>query len=307
MVRAGLFLFVLWPAMVFFLACQQKNEGQITDINAYIKSIQQWHNERIQRLRQPYGWLSLVGLYWLHPGKNTFGSDSTNDIIFPPQTPPHMGWFLLQDSTVTIHIQPGIHVFHGKKKVKELKLFHDLTGHPTKLTYGTLQWYIIKRGKRFGVRLKDSNSPVRQQFSGIPMFPIDPKWRVKAHLEPYRPPKTIPIPTIIGTIEKDHSPGALVFQWEGKTYRLDAIAEPGDKEWFIIFGDATNGKETYHGGRFLDVPAPDEDGTTWIDFNKAYNPPCVFTPYATCPLPPAQNRLPIAIRAGEKMVSSPLH
>ena len=181
----------------------------------------------------------------------------------------------------------------------------DVSGEPTILELNSLSWFIIKRGEEYGVRLRDSENENITRFKGIEMFPIDTTWRVSAKLEPYDPPKIIEVPTILGTISKETSPGALVFRLRGNIYRLDPIAEPGDESLFVIFADQTNGSETYDAGRFLYVNKPNENDSTIIDFNKAYNPPCAFTSFATCPLPPTQNVLPIRITAGEKKYAHP--
>jgi len=175
------------------------------------------------------------------------------------------------------------------------------------LSYGTLMWYIHKVDDKYAVRLKDSENPARIHFKGIETYPIDAKWRIKAKFEPYDPPKHLPIPNIMGFNTDEISPGRLVFKVKGKTYSLDPILEVGEKDYFIIFGDKTNGIETYGAGRFVYASPPDSDGFTYIDFNKAYNPPCVFTKYATCPLPPPQNRLPFKVTAGEKKSAGAHH
>jgi hypothetical protein len=184
---------------------------------------------------------------------------------------------------------------------------HDLQDNPTKLSLGALSWTIIKRGERYGVRLRDHEHPALQNFAGIETFPIDSTWRVEATFEFNNPPHLIAIPTVLNTINEEPSPGAVVFKINGKTYRLDATGKMTDKELFVIFADQTNGKETYGAGRFLYVPTPSKTGKTIIDFNKAYNPPCAFTAYATCPLPPEQNKLPVRITAGEKNYAHAAH
>jgi len=163
----------------------------------------------------------------------------------------------------------------------------------------TIQFHLIRRGDRLGVRSKDSESPVRTEFRGIEHYPASWEWRVEGRFEPYEPPKHVPVPTVLGTVDDELSPGAVVFEAEGRTLRLDVLEGADEHEVFVIFGDTTNGTETYGGGRFLYADL-EPGGRLVLDFNKAYNPPCAFTPYATCPLPPKQNRLPLAIRAGEK-------
>ncbi len=274
-------------------------------LDAYRAAIDQWHDERIVNLKKPDGWLNLAGLFWLKPGENTFGADAKNDIIFPgANTPAVMGAFILQDSVVTIKALPGVKILHEQQPVTEMRLRSDADGDKTVLSFGSLRWFIIKREDRYAVRLRDLDSPLARNFKGIERYPVDPKWKVAATLKPYNPPKTLNVPTVYGTVVKEACPGALNFTLDGKTYLLEPTQE--DDSYFIVFGDATNGKETYGGGRFLYIK-PDAGGKLFIDFNKAYNPPCVFTPYATCPMPTPENRLPLRITAGEQIYGDGHH
>jgi uncharacterized protein (DUF1684 family) len=283
-----------------FFNCQSgEDEDKVK--KEYITSIEEWHRLRIEGLKKPDGWLSLAGLYWLEPGENRFGSDSTNDIIFPPhKAAPRMGELLLSTDKITLSVEPGIKIFFQGKPVTHLQLKSDETTDPTILEYGSLSWYVIKRGEEYLVRLKDSSNPLIEKFKGLEYYPVDLNWRLKSKFEYYQPPKVVPIPNVLGKIDSQPSPGSLIFEIEGKEYRLDVVGEPQDLRFFVIFADLTNGWETYGAGRFLYVDRPGENGLTWIDLNQAYNPPCAFTPYATCPLPPEQNYLPVKISAGEK-------
>jgi uncharacterized protein (DUF1684 family) len=173
-------------------------------------------------------------------------------------------------------------------------------GGPTILEMGTLSWYVIRRGDRLLIRLRDSESTVRKSFAGLERFAIDERWRIDGTLETYTPDKYIPIDDTIGLTTSQRVFGAIVFEIDGETYRLDALGKPGAEQLFVIFADGTSGLETYGGGRFLYTDTPSSDGRVTIDFNKAYNPPCAFNDYTTCPLPPPQNRLPIRVTAGEK-------
>ena len=176
---------------------------------------------------------------------------------------------------------------------------NDLSGNPTVLTLGSLKWFIIKRGEdKYGVRVRDLRASLLENFKGIDTFPINEDWKIIAKYEPYNPPKIISIPSIIGTVDQDTARGSLVFEVNGEKYKLDPIKE--GNEFFIIFADETSGKETYGAGRFLYADMPDSLGNVILDFNKAYNPPCSFTKYATCPLPPKQNYLHLSVTAGEK-------
>ena len=288
-------LIFLIISFLFLPGCSKKEIDKGSP--QYIASIKEWHKERIERLKKENGWLDLAGLFWLKDGENTFGAGSSNDIIFP-KGPDKIGTFILKDSTVTVKINPGIEVTNDKTPVKEASLKTDLSGDPTILSIRSLRWYIIKRDDKYGVRLRDVDSKLRKEFKEIDTYPVNEDWKVTAKFEPYNPPKPISIPTIIGTVDEDKAPGALVFKKDGKEYKLDPVVE-GDV-FFIIFADETSGKETYGAGRFLYTEMPDSAGNVILDFNKAYNPPCAFTPYATCPLPPKQNYLKLRVTAGEK-------
>ncbi len=221
-------------------------------------------------------------------------------MIFPAgKAPAVAGSFERHGKDVTIKVMPGVGVTHDGKPVDTLFLRSDADGPPTGLELGSLRFFVIDRGDRVGVRVKDTKSPALAAFHGLDEFPIRPDWRVAARFEPYQPPKQIPIPNILGQVTDTPSPGAVVFEKDGKTYRLDALPGGEDGSLFVIFGDQTNGHETYGAGRFLGIDPP-KDGRVVVDFNQAYNPPCAFTSYATCPLPPKQNKLAMRVEAGEK-------
>jgi len=174
-------------------------------------------------------------------------------------------------------------------------------GRPPTVHLGSLQWFVIERADRIGIRLRDTENPAIAAFDGIEMFPIDVGWRIPARFDRYDPPKMIRIPNIIGTVSVQPSPGAVVFDVDGEELRIDVTGDPYGERFSIVFGDRTNADETYGGGRFLTVNAPDDRDRMFIDFNRATNPPCAFTEFATCPLPPRQNQLPVRIEAGEKV------
>ena len=269
---------------------------------AHRAEIEAWRAKRMASLRREDGWLTLVGLFWLEQGKNRFGTDKkANRIVFPEGSGGKtMGSLDLAGENVTLHAKPDAALTAGGKPVTTMVLKTDADEEPTVLTNGRLRFYVIKRGRKLGVRVKDSKSPALAAFQGIDSFPVDTKWRFDARFVAYDPPKPVAVPNILGTVEQEKSPGAVVFEVGGKEYRLEAVKEAGSDDLFLIFGDQTNGFETYGGGRFLYTAPPDKDGNVVVDFNKAYNPPCVFTPYATCPLPPAANRLSLRVEAGEK-------
>jgi len=284
--------------VVSFYSCNDKQLVQ-KGSPEYISEIEQWHQKRISRLKEDTGWLNLVGLFWLNEGENRFGSAEDNDIIFP-SGPAHIGSLILQDSTVTIKVLPDISVLNNEKPVSEMILKDDHSDEPTILQVGSLRLYIIKRTKGYAIRLRDLNSELVKTFKGIESFPINEDWRIEAKFERYNPPKKITIPDIVGTSEEENSPGAVVFTKENQTFRMDALDAGGNRIWFI-FADETSSEETYGAGRFLYTDKADSNGIVILDFNKAYNPPCVFTNFATCPLPPRDNYLKLRITAGEKM------
>jgi uncharacterized protein (DUF1684 family) len=270
------------------------------DEAGYVAEIKAWQQTRLQGLKNKNGWLSLAGLFWLQQGKNTFGSDKGNDLVITDvKAPAQIGTFFWEKDEVRFAASEKVNVLHEDKSVSELKLENDTTGKPTVLNCGSLSWYIIKRGNRLGIRLKDSRHPRLNKLEKIDSFPVNLQWRVEAVLERFKQPRKVTIPNVLGMESPEEIQGALVFKIKDKEYRLLPL---GDKDLFVIFGDETNGTETYGGGRFLSVAEPDQQGRTIIDFNKAYNPPCVFSEYATCPLPPQENQLKLRVTAGEKMV-----
>jgi uncharacterized protein (DUF1684 family) len=275
----------------------------------YKKEIEGWQRERLASLTKQDGWLSLIGLYWLKEGENAFGSGATTAIRLPKDRAPLIaGTLWLEDGHVRMTSHPAVEITAGGIPVTALPLKDDTEdGGPTILKFGTLLMNVIKRGDRVGVRVKDSDSRTRREFKGLEYYPVDQKWRIEARFEPYLPPKKIPITNVLSMTDDETSPGALVFDVGGTTYRVDPILEKGETDLFVIISDGTTGKETYGAGRYLYVAPPDKNGKVVIDFNKAYSPPCAFTNYATCPLPPPQNRLTLRIEAGEKKYAGTVH
>jgi uncharacterized protein (DUF1684 family) len=267
--------------------------------DAYRREIESWRATRDAGLKAPDGWLTLVGLFWLEEGDNRFGSDPANRVVLPAgKSPAFAGTLVRHGDTVTVRSAAGAGLESDGRPVTELAIDAGAKGKPTLLRIGSVSFFVIKRGDRIGIRVRDSASPVLAAFHGVPTFPADPGWRVSARFEAHSQPKPIPIANVLGQVSNEPSPGEVVFERGGKTYRLDALAGD-DGGLFLIFGDQTNGRATYGAGRFLDTEAP-RDGKVTVDFNKAYNPPCAFTAFATCPLPPRQNRLATAVTAGEK-------
>jgi uncharacterized protein len=280
----------------------------LMDQSSYADEIEKWCKARVEEMTGEEGWLSLVGLFWLSPGQNRFGGDSSNEIVLPKNRAPNFaGTLRLDDGVVRLEVKPGVVITSEGKPVTSLALQTDADGKPTRLNLGTLSFYVIKRGERLGLRVKDKQNPARSRFAGINSYPLNPKWRIEARFEAYNPTKQIPIANVLGMVEDQPSPGAVVFEVDGKTYRLDAIQEKGTSKLFIIFADKTNGRATYGAGRYLYAAAPGADGKLIVDFNKSENPPCAFTSYATCPLPPRQNRLPFQVEAGEQKYAGSEH
>ena len=265
---------------------------------AYQKEVETWRQQRIENLKREDGWLTLVGLYWLHTGANRFGSDPLNHIILPGKVPPHAGNLALEGKTVKLTPWRGGAARRRQAGDPRMILNSDVTGKPTVVQLGSISFYVIQREEKIGVRIKDKASPLLTSFKGLDNYPLSPDWRVVARFEPARD-KKIAIANVLGQVADQKSPGSVVFDRGGKTYRLDALEGGPKGELFLIFGDQTNGKETYGAGRFLETEAP-KGGKVVVDFNTAYNPPCAFTAFATCPLPPAENKLAIKVEAGEK-------
>ena len=265
----------------------------------YTQEIQKWRQQRVERLNNPSGWLSLVGLDWLKDGRNTLGSAKDNDIVIPT-APAHLGTITLSGGKANIALDAkSAATIDGQQKLAG-ELLDDTHEKPTTIAFGTTSFFLIKREDKFGLRVKDTEAPTRKHFVGIDYFDIDPSWRVEAKWEAYNPPHEVEEPNVIGQVDKVIVPGAAVFERDGKTIRVEPVIEtPGDTELFLVFADKTSGKESYGAARFV-YTEPPKDGKVIIDFNKAYNPPCAFTPYATCPLPTAQNRLKVRVTAGEK-------
>ena len=244
-----------------------------------------------------------MGLFWLEEGASAFGAGEGNDLVFPEgRIAETAGRLERRGREVTLIPAPGAGLtVDGRPVAGPIRLASDAAdGDPTVVETGSLLFYVIERGDLVGIRLKDRKSPLLESFEGMEYFPVDPAWRLTARYERFDAPRTLVTPNVLGTTSEEEIEGAVVFEVGGEEVRL---LPSGDAEegFFLVFGDATNGDETYGGGRFLYTDRVAPDGTVVVDFNKAYCPPCVFTPWATCPLPPAENRLALRIEAGEKM------
>lgn len=292
------FIIIAFTSFILFCSCGEENYPE-KGTPGYIQEINQWHSQRVERLKQPTGWLNLAGLFWLKEGENTFGSDESNDLIFPKNTPNKIGSYILNDSVVTLKVNEDVDVLVDSQLVKEFVLIPDTKPNTTKINLGSYEWNLIVRsGNMYGIRLRDLDAEILKTFEGVERFPVNEDWRIYAEFEPFDPPIEIDIPTIIGTIEKEFSPGKLVFNINNKEFEL--FPTKSGNGLFIVFADLTSGEETYGAGRFLYTDFPDSNNIVILDFNKAYNPPCAFSKYATCPLPPKENYLKVRITAGEK-------
>lgn len=296
--RAALLLAVTLPA------CHPQAPPPPAVEPAYAAEHARWHAARIEALRAPQGWLALAGLYWLQPGEYRLGADPSADIVFPAGAPAEVGVLALADGRVRLRLAPGVDATIRGEAIHDVVLRSDVDpAQPAdRVELGDrFTFLVIARGDRLGLRLYDHQAEERREFTGIATFALDPAWLIRARFEPLATPRTIEHPTVLGTVQPAQVPGTAVFTVDGQEHRLTPILEhgPGGDSLLFVFSDRTSGRETYHGGRFLLAELP-QDGTVLLDFNRAHNPPCAFTAYATCPVPLAENRLPFPVPAGEK-------
>jgi len=257
-----------------------------------------WRRNREEKLKAADGWLTVSGLFWLREGANEFGAAPTNDIVLPAASAAaRIGVFELTGEKIVLRVDEGVSVTIDGKPVRETEL--KLQANSSRpIVNGDLTFIVLRRGEKYGLRLKDQNSAARRHFTGLRWYPVREEYRVTARFVPYETPREVPIINILGDIETYRSPGLLRFTLDGRDYSLEPV-EVGERQLFIIFRDLTSNRTTYGAARFLYTSQP-VDGKVTIDFNQAVNPPCAFTIYATCPLPPRQNRLGVAIEAGEQ-------
>jgi hypothetical protein len=262
---------------------------------SYKAAVEKWRQNYEASLKSDHGWLTVSGLFWLDEGENKFGSDPLNDIVLPESSAPsEAGYFEFHDGKTVVHVKPGVPVTQNGKPVETAEIPPDSPAQAVVL--GDLTFGVHRSGGRYAIRLQDKNSKLRKDFSGLHWFPIDEAYRVTGRYVPYDKPRQVPIQNIMGDALQLSIPGYVAFSLGGQDLRLDAEAD--DSGLFIIFRDLTSGKETYGAARFLAAAAP-KNGEVVLDFNEAYNPPCAYNPYTTCPLPPPQNRLRVRIEAGE--------
>ena len=267
-------------------------------LSALEQSVANARARRLDLLRAPGGWLSLIGFDWLQTGVNRIGSAQQGNDIVLRAGPAHLGSITLgHDGEATFVPTPGVAVTVDGREVERAVLVDDASGTPSEVRFGDAHFFVIARDGRKALRVKDEQARTRLFFRGLEYFPIDASWRVEADWVPFDPPMELEMGTVLGTIDKEKVPGKAVFTREGRTFELFPIQETPDA-LFFVFGDLTSGKETYGAARFLDTGLP-QDGKLVLDFNEARNPPCAFTPYATCPLAPPENRLDVRVTAGE--------
>jgi uncharacterized protein len=263
---------------------------------AYLESFEKWKAEEVQDLKER--WLVLAGLFWLKPSASTFGSADDNAIVLP-SGPAHAGAFLLQGNSVSVEFQPAAQAKIDGKLVRSANLQDDSNDKPTMIELGSLRLFVIARGTRIGIRVRDPNSAALRNYTGPVFFSLDLDYRVTGTFMASDGKKTVDVPNVLGDVTPTPSPGEVHFKLGGQELTLTALSGDPEKGLSFVISDLTSKTETYPGGRFLDTD-PVVDGKVALDFNRAYNPPCAVTPYATCPLAPKENRLPIAIEAGEK-------
>lgn len=286
--------------VLFLFLCSgcAKSDADIAPLPAdYVESIDEWKEYRINVLKGPTNWLRLVSIYWMEEGENRFGSGTDQDLILPEGTiPDHAGILSLKDGVVTLTVSEGVRITHNGEPVRELMMYDG--GERFRVEHGTLEWFIDNRGDLRGLKLYNKVNLKADAFDGFPFYPLAPEWHLKATFVENSDSTTITVDNVLGETVERYSPGNIEFRAGGKDHSV--IAFNANSGLYIIIADETNQTETYNAGRYMIIPFPNEDGNTIIDFNKAYNPPCAFSKFTTCQLPPQQNRLDIAIPAGEK-------
>lgn len=297
-------------ALLFFAAAViGVSQSAGTHTSAYLRDLAKWREDHAKELQKPDGWLALAGLEWLDPGDNSFGSAGDNAKHMPKSAPPHLGVLHVEKDSVKLVAPaggfPSGFLIDGKPAIEQmLRVDPDHDKSDTRMTVGELNFYVIKRGDRYALRIKDAKSAALTGFHGLKWFPPNPHYKVTAKWQPYTPAKTYTIERLVGAPYPALIPGSAEFELDGKKFQVDPILEdPAVPKLFFVLRDTTSATTTYGACRFLYTGLPsnglDKPGELVLDFNKLENPPCAYTPYATCPLPPKQNRLPIALPVGE--------
>ncbi len=288
-----------WIAIAACLLAACGSDEPDIDLERYEAETLEWRAARLDKLKGPEGYLNLAGLFWLEDGASRIGSAADNDIVFPPYAAPYIGALEVTAEGVVMTAEPGVDVRHGQAVVKSMLIRDDTTPDPVTISHRSFAWTVINRDGRFALRLRDYDSPAIAAFPPIDYFPIDPSYRVMGTLRRFDEPRVLNVDTVIEELGyRPESPGRVAFELNGDTYEIDAYSS-GD-ELFFVFADATSGRETYPAARFLYAAQPGTDGKTVLDFNRAYNPPCAFSDFSTCPVAAPQNRLATRIEAGEK-------
>ena len=300
--RKGSIIFVLTAGFFIMLAAVAVKAVVGGENQDFVKEEMEWREERDNSMRSQTSWLTIAGLYWLDGGENTFGTDETNKVVLPSGSASSFcGRFMLEEGGVRVVAAEGVDLKIGDEKITEKVLIGGNEGTPDILELNDLRMWIIKRGERYAIRMRDFNAPSFKQYKGLDFFPPNEKFRIEGHFFPYDKDKIIEVTTVAGTKAELASPGYITFVMSGEECRLEAFkGNEKNTMLFIVFKDLTNGEETYAKGRFMDADVLD-DGKVDLNFNRAYNPPCSYTPYATCPVPPPEaNWLKARIEAGEK-------
>ena len=261
-----------------------------------------WRGERRAVVAGTNGWTTIVGLFWLDEGRSSVGTAPGSSIRFEPDAaPPSLGYLIRRNGSVRYEPTAGISATIDHRAItSDVELTSDVPGPASILRVGRLELWVIVRGDRIGLRVRDHEALARRQFHGLEYFPWRSEWQVHGHFELHPAGKTVAITDVTGVTQFEANPGVLVFDYSGVQYRLEALTDPEAGDLFVLFKDTTNGETTYSPGRFMHVSLPDAAGRVVLDFNRAYNPPCAFTEFATCPRPPATNRLPFPVPVGER-------
>jgi uncharacterized protein (DUF1684 family) len=268
--------------------------------DTYLQQLTKWRQDREAELKGDNSWLTVAGLFFLSEGKNSFGSGPLNDIVLPAGAPAEGGVLEFDGQKVTLRANEPLTV--NGKPVTTTELKPSGAGKPADtVTMGPVSFFVHRSGDRLAIRLRDMNSEIRRNFTGLRWFAPDESYKVTGRFEPYAKPKPVRVPNILGDLEPYTAPGVVSFTLKGQPLTLEVYdAGSGEnRRFFIVFRDLTSGKETYPSARFLYADRPNAKGEVVLDFNKAYNPPCAFNPFTTCPLPSEQNRLRVRIEAGE--------
>ena len=288
---------IMIPALIFFLLPCPPGQN---NVEKWPVEEDAWRAGRDQEMRSEESWLTIAGLFWLDEGENTFGASPSNPIELPPgRAPSPGGKFIRKGAKITVEAAPGVALFCGGKQVARMEIRAGDSTSPDTLALGDFRMWVIRRGDRYGVRLRDLNAPAFKDYTGLDYFPPSAAFRIEAGFVPYSAPKSVKVEAKIVKRSELVSPGTVKFSWAGREYEFITFDDEERRTYFLVFGDETNGEETYDGGRFLDFKV-DTGNQTVLNFNRAHNPPCAFTAFATCPLPPVQNRFPFRLEAGEK-------